>query len=163
MRCESVCCGRQLLIISGSNLNFVIELGKNMSFLKEFKEFAVKGNAVDMAVGIIVGAAFGKIVSSLVNDVAMPPIGYLIGGVDFSSLKVTLREGSEGVAAVTLNYGLFLQTVISFLIISFAIFLAVKGINRLNRTEAQKPAVPPSPSKEEQLLAEIRDILKEKA
>ena len=134
-----------------------------MSLLKEFKEFAVKGNAMDMAVGIIIGAAFGKIVSSIVSDVIMPPIGLLIGGVDFSKLAITLKAAAEGKEAVLLSYGKFLQTTVDFLIIAFAIFMMVKAINTLKRPEAA-PAAPaaPAPTKEELLLTEIRDLLKQK-
>jgi large conductance mechanosensitive channel len=131
-----------------------------MGILKEFKEFAVKGNVMDMAVGIIIGAAFGKIVSSFVGDVIMPPLGLAIGGVDFSNLAVTLKAAAAGAPAVTLNYGKFIQTVLDFAIVAFAIFLAVKMINRLKRKEEAKPEVPSPPSKEELLLAEIRDLLK---
>lgn len=130
-----------------------------MSLLKEFKEFAVKGNAMDMAVGIIIGAAFGKIVSSIVNDVIMPPIGLLIGGVDFSKLAITLKAAADGKEAVLLSYGKFLQTSVDFLIIAFAIFMMVKAINTLKRPEA---APAPAPTKEELLLTEIRDLLKQK-
>lgn len=131
-----------------------------MGMMQEFKEFAVKGNAVDMAVGIIVGAAFGKIVSSIVADVVMPPIGLLLGGVDFTDLALTLKEAAGDVPAVTLNYGTFIQTVIDFVIIAFAVFMLVKGINSLKRKEEEKPEAPPGPSKEEVLLTEIRDLLK---
>lgn len=131
-----------------------------MGIIKEFKEFAVKGNMIDMAVGIIIGAAFGKIVSSLVKDVIMPPLGVLIGGVDFSDLAITVKAASEGVAAVTINYGTFIQTVIDFTIIAAAIFIMVKGINTLKKKEAAAPAAPPKPSAEEVLLTEIRDLLK---
>ena len=134
-----------------------------MSFMSEFKEFASRGNVVDMAVGIIIGGAFGKIVSSFVADVVMPPIGVLVGGVDFSDLAITIKDAVGDVPAVTLNYGNFIQTVFDFLIIAFAIFLMIKAINRLKRKEEEKPAAPPAPSKEETLLAEIRDILKEKS
>jgi len=133
-----------------------------MSILKEFKEFAVKGNAVDMAVGIIIGASFGKIISSLVADVVMPPIGVLVGGVDFTKLAVTLKDAVGDVPAVTLNYGNFIQSVVDFTIIAFAIFVAVKLINRLKKQEAAAPAAPPEPTKEELLLTEIRDLLKAK-
>jgi large conductance mechanosensitive channel len=133
-----------------------------MSVLKEFKEFAVKGNAVDMAVGIIIGAAFGKIISSLVADVIMPPIGILVGGVDFTKLAITLKEAAGNAPAVTLNYGNFIQSVVDFTIIAFAIFMVVKLINKLKKQEAAAPAVPPEPSKEALLLAEIRDLLKAK-
>ncbi len=133
-----------------------------MSILSEFKEFAVKGNVIDMAVGIIIGAAFGKIVSSFVGDIIMPPIGVLIGGVDFSDLVIVLKEATEGAEAVTLGYGKFIQTLIDFTIVAFAIFIAVKFINSLKKQEAAVPEVEPEPSKEEQLLTEIRDLLKEK-
>ncbi|HIP52718.1 MAG TPA: large-conductance mechanosensitive channel protein MscL [Chromatiales bacterium] len=133
-----------------------------MGMLQEFKEFAVKGNAVDMAVGIIVGAAFGKIVSSLVADVVMPPIGILMGGVDFTDLAVTLKAAAGDAKAVTLNYGKFIQTVIDFLIVAFAVFMMVKGINSLKREEEAAPEAPPEPPKEEVLLTEIRDLLKNK-
>lgn len=134
-----------------------------MGMINEFKQFAMKGNVVDMAVGIIIGAAFGKIVSSFVSDVIMPPLGLLIGGVDFTDLAITLKEATEGAAAVTLNYGKFVQTVFDFLIVAFAIFIAIKAMNRLKRKEEEKPAAPPAPSKEEVLLAEIRDLLKQKS
>ena len=132
-----------------------------MSILKEFKEFAVKGNAVDMAVGIIIGAAFGKIISSLVADVVMPPIGVLVGGVDFTKLGITLKEAVGDVPAVTLNYGNFIQALVDFTIIAFAIFMMIKLINRLKKQEAA-PVAPPEPTKEELLLIEIRDLLKAK-
>ncbi len=131
-----------------------------MSFVKEFREFAVKGNVVDMAVGIIIGAAFGKIVSSFVGDVITPPLGYLIGGVDFTNLAVTLPALQDGKEAVTIRYGAFLQTVFDFVIVAFAIFLAVKMINRLKRKEEAAPSSPPPPSRQEVLLEEIRDLLK---
>ncbi len=130
-----------------------------MGVIQEFKTFAVKGNMIDMAVGIIIGAAFGKIITSLVGDVIMPPIGLLLGGVDFSNLTVVLKEAVEKAPAVTLNYGKFIQTVIDFLIIAFCIFVMVKGINTLKREEKAHPAEPP---KEEVLLTEIRDLLKSK-
>lgn len=128
--------------------------------MSEFKDFAVKGNVVDMAVGIIVGVAFGKIVSSFVADVIMPPIGLAMGGVNFTDLAVTLQEASGDVAAVTINYGNFAQTIIDFIIIAFAIFMAVKVINNLKKKEVEAPAEPDKPSKEEVLLTEIRDLLK---
>ena len=131
-----------------------------MSMMKEFREFAMRGNVVDMAVGIIIGGAFGKIVTSFVNDVLMPPIGMAIGGVDFSELAITLKEASGDVAAVTVNYGSFIQTVIDFIIIAFAIFMVVKAMNNLKKKEEAAPPVPPKPSAEENLLTEIRDILK---
>jgi len=136
-----------------------------MSMLKEFKDFAVKGNVVDMAVGIIIGAAFGKIVSSFVGDVIMPPIGVLLGGVDFSGLAVTVKAAAVGAPAVVISYGKFIQTLIDFTIIAFAIFMAVKAVNALRKAEAeepQAPPAPPAPSREEVLLAEIRDLLKER-
>jgi large conductance mechanosensitive channel len=133
-----------------------------MSFAKEFREFAVKGNVVDMAVGIIIGAAFGKIVSSFVSDVITPPLGYLIGGVDFTKLAITLPALQEGKDDVTVRYGAFLQTTFDFVIVAFAIFMAVKVINRLKRKEEVAPSAPPPPSKEEVLLTEIRDLLRNK-
>lgn len=134
-----------------------------MKLLQEFKEFAVKGNAVDMAVGIIVGAAFGKIVSSMVADVIMPPIGLLVGGIDFSDLTVTLKAAAGDAPAVVLRYGVFVQTVVDFAIVAFAIFMLVKGINMLRRKEEAAPAAPPEPGPEEKLLTEIRDLLKKRA
>jgi large conductance mechanosensitive channel len=131
-----------------------------MGMMQEFKAFAMRGNVVDMAVGIIVGGAFGKIVSSFVADVIMPPIGLLLGGVDFSDLAITLKKSVGEAAAVTLNYGKFIQTVIDFLIIAFAIFLAIKAMNSLKKKEEVAPAAPPAPTKEEVLLTEIRDLLK---
>ena len=133
-----------------------------MSILKEFKEFAVKGNAVDMAVGIVIGAAFGKIIASMVADLIMPPIGVLVGGVDFTKLAITLKEAVGDAPAVTLKYGIFIQTVVDFTIIAFAIFMVVKLINKLKKQEADVPAAPPEPTKEELLLTEIRDLLKAK-
>ena len=133
-----------------------------MSIVSEFREFAVKGNVVDMAVGIIIGAAFGKIVSSLVSDLVTPPLGYLIGGVDFTKLAVTLPAIREGAEAVTIRYGVFLQALLDFIIVAFAIFMLVKLINRVRRKEQVAPSVPPPPSKEEVLLTEIRDLLKTK-
>ncbi len=131
-----------------------------MSMMKEFREFAMRGNVVDMAVGIVIGAAFGKIVSSFVNDVLMPPLGLALGGVDFSDLAVTLKEASGEVAAVTWNYGAFIQTVVDFAIVAFAIFMMIKAMNTLKKKEEAKPAAPPKPSAEEVLLTEIRDLLK---
>lgn len=132
-----------------------------MSLLKEFKAFAVKGNVVDLAVGIIIGAAFGKIVSSFVGDIIMPPLGLLIGGINFTDLAVTLRPAEGAAPAVVLAYGKFIQSVVDFIIVAFAIFIGVKAINRLKREEAKAPSLPPVPTKEEVLLGEIRDILKE--
>ncbi|MDP3976965.1 MAG: large-conductance mechanosensitive channel protein MscL [Pseudomonas sp.] len=131
-----------------------------MSIVSEFKAFAVKGNVVDMAVGIIIGAAFGKIVSSFVGDVIMPPIGLLIGGVDFTDLAIILKAAEGDLPAVILSYGKFIQTLLDFLIVAFAIFMAVKVLNRLKREEAVAPTLPPAPSPEETLLTEIRDLLK---
>lgn len=131
-----------------------------MKMLQEFKAFAMRGNVVDMAVGIIIGGAFGKIVSSFVSDIIMPPIGVLLGGVDFSELSITLREASEGIEAVTLKYGMFINTVIDFIIIAFAIFMAIKAMNRLKKKEEEKPAAPAEPPADVKLLTEIRDLLK---
>jgi len=133
-----------------------------MSVLQEFKEFAIKGNAVDMSVGIIIGAAFGKIVSSLVADVVMPPIGVLVGGVDFTNLAITIKEASGDAPAVMLKYGSFLQAVVDFTIIAFAIFLVIKLINQMKKKQVEAPAPAPEPTKEELLLTEIRDLLKER-
>ncbi|WP_243312538.1 large-conductance mechanosensitive channel protein MscL [Fundidesulfovibrio agrisoli] len=133
-----------------------------MSFLKEFKEFAMRGNVMDLAVGVIIGAAFGKIVSSLVADVIMPPVGMLLGGVDFTSLKLTLAPPIEGMKGATLNYGNFIQALVDFIIVAFAIFLMVKGLNTLKRRmEAPAPDAPPPPVPADvALLTEIRDLLK---
>ncbi|MFC4665403.1 large-conductance mechanosensitive channel protein MscL [Falsiporphyromonas endometrii] len=138
-------------------------------FIKEFKEFAVKGNVVDMAVGIIIGGAFGKIVASFVSDIIMPPIGVLLGGTDFSDLKIVLKEavrnGSEVITPeVAINYGSFIQTLVDFLIIAFAIFMMIKAINSLKRKkeEAPAPEKPAEPSEDVKLLTEIRDLLKNK-
>ncbi|HHU00777.1 large-conductance mechanosensitive channel protein MscL [Xiashengella succiniciproducens] len=133
-----------------------------MSIMKEFKAFAMRGNVVDMAVGIIIGGAFGKIVSSLVNDIIMPPIGVLIGGVSFTDLAITIKAATADSPAVTINYGNFVQVVFDFLIIAAAIFTLIKVMNSLKKKEEEAPAAPPAPSKEETLLAEIRDILKNK-
>jgi len=127
--------------------------------LNEFKAFAMRGNVVDMAVGIIIGAAFGKIVSSFVSDVIMPPIGMMMGGVDFSDLAIALGEGAD---AATINYGVFINTVLDFVIVAFAIFMVIKGMNSMKKKEEEKPAEPPKPSKEEVLLTEIRDLLANK-
>ena len=133
-----------------------------MGMLQEFKAFAVRGNVVDMAVGIIIGAAFGKIVSSAVADVVTPPLGLLIGGVDFSDLTITLREAAGAAPAVVLSYGKFLQAAFDYMIVAFAVFRLGKGINHPKRKEAEAPSAPPTPSKEELLLTEIRDLLKAK-
>jgi large conductance mechanosensitive channel len=131
--------------------------------LKEFREFAVRGNMVDMAVGIVIGAAFGKIISSLVSDVIMPPLGLLIGGVDFSDLAVVLKDAEGEAEAVLLSYGAFINNVIDFLIIALAIFMAIKVMNRLKRQEEETPAAPDEPPKEQVLLEEIRDLLKKQS
>lgn len=131
-----------------------------MSVVKEFKEFAVKGNVVDMAVGIIIGAAFAKIVSSFVGDVIMPPIGAMLGGVDFSQLSIIVKEGVDNKPPVLISYGKFIQTIIDFTIIAVAVFAAIKAINSLKKKEAAAPEVPPTPTREEILLTEIRDLLK---
>lgn len=143
--------------------------------LGEFKKFAVRGNVVDMAVGIIIGGAFGTIVKSLVDDVLMPPIGLLLGGVDFSNLFTVLREGADAAApyasladaqaagAVTINYGVFFNSVLSFLIVAFAVFLVVRSFNRMKRKEEEKPAAPAEPPRQEVLLEEIRDLLQRRA
>ena len=139
-----------------------------MGFLKEFKSFALKGNVMDMAVGVIIGGAFGKIVTSLVNDIIMPPIGILVGGVDFTNLKLVIKKavienGAEIAPAVTWNYGAFIQQVVDFTILAFCVFMMVKVMNKLMKKEEKKPApaAPPAPTKEELLLTEIRDLLKE--
>ena len=124
-----------------------------MGFFKEFKDFAMKGNVMDMAVGVIIGGAFGKIVTSLVDDVLMPAIGTLTGGVDFSNLAVTFGDAN-------LKYGSFIQNIIDFLIIAFCIFLMIKGMNKLSKKKEEEPAAPAEPSNEEKLLSEIRDLLK---
>lgn len=134
-----------------------------MGMMKEFKDFAVKGNVVDMAVGIIIGAAFGKIVSSMVGDVIMPPIGVLMGGVDFSNLAFVVKEAVGDTPAVTINYGKFIQTLIDFMILAFAIFMGVKAINSLKKKEEEAPSEPPKPSNEEVLLTEIRDLLQKQS
>ena len=139
-----------------------------MGMLQEFKTFAMRGNVMDMAVGIVIGVSFGKIVSSLVADVIMPPIGLITGGVDFSNLKYLLKHATVDAAnktipAVTVSYGAFINTVIDFIIVAFAMFVIVKVMNMAKKKEEVKPATPPAPSKEVQLLGEIRDILKSKA
>lgn len=133
-----------------------------MSLLKEFREFAVKGNVVDLAIGVIIGGAFGKIVSSLVNDIIMPPIGLLIGGVDFKDLAIVLKEAQDGAEAITLKYGAFLQNVFDFIIIAIAVFVMVKLINNLKKSPEPEPEKAPEPTSEEKLLTEIRDLLKNK-
>ncbi|MSQ98964.1 MAG: large-conductance mechanosensitive channel protein MscL [Xanthomonadales bacterium] len=130
-----------------------------MSMIKEFREFAMRGNVIDVAVGVVIGAAFGKIVSSFVNDVLMPPLGAALGGMNFTGLTLTLKAASGDVAAVTLNYGTFIQTLLDFLIIAFAIFMVIKAMNSVKKKQ-ETPAAPPQPSAEEVLLTEIRDLLK---
>lgn len=135
-----------------------------MSILQEFKEFAMKGNVVDLAVGVIIGGAFGKIVSSLVADVIMPPIGLLMGGVDFTKLGIVLKEAvDDKTPAVMLNYGNFIQAIVDFTIVAFAIFMAIKIMNKMKKETPPAPEAPPAPTKEELLLTEIRDILKSKS
>lgn len=131
--------------------------------MKEFKEFAMRGNVVDLAVGVIIGGAFGKIVTSVVNDILMPPIGLAVGGVDFKELKLVLKAAEGDVAEVAIGYGNFIQTVFDFTIVAFCIFMLIKGINRINRKEEAAPAAPaapPPPTKDQELLMEIRDALK---
>ena len=133
-----------------------------MSFIKEFKEFATRGNVVDLAVGVIIGAAFGKIITSLVNDIIMPPIGLMTNGVDFSKAKYVLKEAVGKKPETAINYGMFINNVVDFLIVAFVIFLMVKGINALRRKQEAEPVPPPPPappSKEEELLTQIRDLL----
>ena len=131
-----------------------------MGMVKEFKEFAIRGNVVDMAIGIVIGAAFGKIVSAFVANVLMPPIGVLLGGVDFAYLMIVVKEATAETEAVAISYGVFFNAVIDFIIIAFAIFLVIKGMNNMKKKEEEKPAEPPKPSKEEILLTEIRDELR---
>ncbi len=131
-----------------------------MSMMSEFKSFAMRGNVVDMAVGIVIGGAFGKIISSFVSDVLMPPIGMMMGGVDFKDLAVVLQAATEDVAAVTINYGAFIQTVLDFVIIAFAIFMVVRAMNNMKKKEEEAPKAPAKPSAEVELLTEIRDSLK---
>ena len=138
-----------------------------MKIIQEFKEFAIKGNVVDMAVGIIIGGAFGKIVTSLVNDVIMPPIGMIIGGVNFNGLRLVLKSATvdaAGVASpeVAINYGAFIQVLFDFIIVAFCIFMMIKALNSLKKKKEEAPAAPPAPTKEEVLLTEIRDLLKNK-
>ena len=133
-----------------------------MAFLKEFKEFALKGNVMDMAVGVIIGGAFGKIVSSFVADVVMPLLGLVVGGVNFSDMAITLKAAEGEIPAVVLKYGAFLQTVFDFVIVALAIFLAIKAMNKLKRKQEEAPVAPPAPSSETVLLTEIRDLLKTK-
>lgn len=134
-------------------------------FINEFKEFAVKGNAVDMAVGVIIGGAFGKIVSSIVDDIIMPPIGWIIGGVNFTDLKITLpaeKIAGQTLPAATINYGNFLQTCLDFFIVAFCIFMLIKLVNKFAKKKEEEPKPEPKPTAEEKLLTEIRDLLKNK-
>lgn len=133
-----------------------------MSMVQEFKKFAMRGNVIDMAVGIVIGVAFGKIVSSFVADVVMPPLGLLLGGVDFKDLAIVLKDAIGDTPAVVIAYGQFIQTIVDFVIIAFVIFLVVKAMNSLKAKEKAAPSAPPAPTKEEVLLTEIRDLLKEK-
>ncbi|MCS3454956.1 large-conductance mechanosensitive channel protein MscL [Aeromonas rivuli] len=133
-----------------------------MSLIQEFKAFAARGNVIDMAVGIIIGAAFGKIVSSFVGDIIMPPIGIILGGVDFSDLAVVLKAAEGETPAVVIAYGKFIQTIIDFLIIAFAIFMGVKAMNSMKKQAEEAPAAPAAPTKDQELLSEIRDLLKNK-
>lgn len=134
-----------------------------MSFFKGFREFAMRGNVVDLAVGVIIGAAFGKIVSSLVSDIIMPPLGLLIGGIDFKQFHLVLREAHDNIPAVVMNYGVFIQNIFDFIIVALAIFIAINLMNKMRRKEEEKPATPPKPSTEETLLTEIRDLLKQQS
>jgi large conductance mechanosensitive channel len=134
--------------------------GKTMSMMEEFKAFAIKGNVVDMAVGVIIGGAFGKIVSSFVTDVVMPPIGVLVGGVDFSKLAMTIKDAAGDAPAVMISYGKFIQTMVDFVIVAGVIFMVIKAINNMKKKEEAAPAAPAAPPAQEVLLAEIRDLLK---
>lgn len=131
-----------------------------MKILNEFKTFAMKGNMIDMAVGIIIGAAFGKVITSLVSDIIMPPIGLLLGGVNFTDLNIVMKAATDAAPAVTWNYGAFIQVVIDFLIVAWAIFMIIKAINTFKKKEEAAPAAPPAPTKDQALLTEIRDLLK---
>lgn len=134
----------------------------SMKMLKEFQQFAMRGNVVDMAVGIIIGAAFGKIITSLVEDIIMPPIGYIMGGMDFSNLKLVIKEAADNAPAVAIKYGVFINVVINFTIVAFAMFMLINAMNQLKKKEEAAPSAPPKPSNQELLLTEIRDILKRK-
>lgn len=133
-----------------------------MKIIKEFQQFAMRGNVVDMAVGIIIGAAFGKIITSLVEDILMPPIGAVMGGMDFSNLKLIIKEAVGTTPAVAIKYGVFINVVINFIIVAFAMFMLIRAMNSLKKKEEVAPSAPPKPSNEEVLLAEIRDLLKRK-
>lgn len=132
-----------------------------MSLIQDFKKFAIRGNVLDLAVAVVIGAAFGRIVTSFVNDVLMPPIGLLLGGIDFSDFVLTLKEASGEVAAVTINYGVFIQHLVDFTIIAFAIFMVIRAFEKMKKKEETIPSPPPEPNAEEKLLTEIRDLLKE--
>lgn len=134
-----------------------------MGMLKEFREFAMRGNVVDLAVGVIIGAAFGRVVSSLVADIVMPPLGLLIGGVDFKQFHLVLREAEGNIPAVVMNYGAFLQNIFDFIIVAFAIFMIIKLMNKLRSKEDEKQTAPPAPAAEETLLTEIRDLLRQQS
>ena len=133
-----------------------------MKILKEFQQFAMRGNVIDMAVGIIIGSAFGKIISSLVEDIIMPPIGYLMGGMDFSNLKIILKEATDKAPILAIKYGVFINVIINFTIVAFAMFMLIRAMNTLKKKEEVAPSAPPKPSNQELLLAEIRDLLKKK-
>ncbi len=133
-----------------------------MSLKNDFKAFIIRGNVLDLAVAVVIGAAFGRIITSFVNDVLMPPIGMLLGGVDFSDLVLTIQEATAEVEAVTINYGVFIQTLVDFLIIAFAIFMVIKAFEKAKKKEEEKPAAPAEPPAQEKLLTEIRDLLKSK-
>ena len=133
-----------------------------MKMIQEFKDFAMKGNVVDMAVGIIIGAAFGKIIGSLVEDIIMPPIGYVMGGMDFSNLKFIIKEATLTAPAVAIKYGVFINVMINFTIVAFAMFMLIKGMNAMKKKEEAAPSAPAKPSNQELLLMEIRDVLKRK-
>lgn len=133
-----------------------------MGLASDFKSFVMKGNVLDLATAVVIGGAFGKIVSSLVNDLLMPPIGLLLGGVDFKMLKLVIKKGVEGVEDVTINYGMFIQNMVDFTIIAFCIFLLIRAFQKMEKKKAEAPAPEPEPGKQEQLLEEIRDILKKR-
>ena len=133
---------------------------REKKMLKEFKNFAMRGNVVDLAVAVVIGAAFGKIIASFVKDVVMPPIGLLLGGVDFTDLVIVLKEATESGAAVTINYGIFLGVVLDFIVVAFVIFMAIRSINSMKKKEEEKPAEPVPPAEDIVLLQEIRDLLK---
>jgi large conductance mechanosensitive channel len=151
------------LILTKQNTMFCLEknLKSNaMSLMKDFKAFALRGNVVDLAVAVVIGAAFGRIVTSLVSDVIMPPLGLLIGGVDFSDLVIVLQQATGEVEAVTINYGIFIKQVVDFVIIAFVIFMVIRAFISMRKKEEVAPTVPPAPTKDQQLLTEIRDLLK---